>query len=163
MRPCLDHRHETPCDADCAACLEECTQPDVAELTTRVAQLEAELTVVTFERDQLVAERNAVRVYFGGTDVGNVLERQADPANLTGRRVTLEEVADRIYAQYPDRKIQAIKELRTAMSQPGGLSFGLKEAKDAIDAADMRLRKRMGQQTVYTDTYGNFTASRPKP
>jgi ribosomal protein L7/L12 len=129
---------------------------EIDELREKVAQLQAELTVVTFERDQLVNERNAVRVYFGGTDVGNVVEQQADPANLTGRTRSLEEVADRIYAQYPDRKIQAIKELRTVMSEPHGvISFGLREAKDAIDSAEWRHRKRMGMG-VATDMYGTY-------
>jgi ribosomal protein L7/L12 len=139
------------------------TQVRFFEMQARVAQLEAELTVVAFERDQLKAERDAVRVYFGGTKVGTVLEQQADPANLTGRVMTLEEAADEIFARYPDKKIQAIKELRSAWpddpSDPHR-PFGLKEAKDAIDAAQERYRRGNGM-SLSKDMFGSYIQRNP--
>lgn len=47
-----------------------------------------------------------------------------------------ESLADAIFAQYPDKKIMAIKELR------GKTGLGLKEAKDLIDAAEQRAAGR---------------------
>jgi ribosomal protein L7/L12 len=138
------------------------TQVRFFEMQARVAQLEAELTVVAFERDQLKAERDAVRVYFGGTKVGTVLEQQADPANLTGRVMTLEETADEIYARYPDRKIQAIKELRGVwiVDDRNTRTFGLKEAKDAIDAAEARYRRGNGM-SLSRDMFGSYIQRNP--
>jgi ribosomal protein L7/L12 len=138
------------------------TQVRFFEMQDRVAQLEAELTVVAFERDQLKAERDAVRVYFGGTKVGTVLEQQADPANLTGRVMTLEETADEIYARYPDKKIQAIKELRGVwiVDDRNTRTFGLKEAKDAIDAAEARYRRGNGM-SLSKDMFGSYIQRNP--
>jgi ribosomal protein L7/L12 len=138
------------------------TQVRFFEMQARVAQLEAELTVVAFERDQLKAERDAVRVYFGGTKVGTVLEQQADPANLTGRVMTLEETADEIYARYPDKKIQAIKELRGVwiVDDRNTRTFGLKEAKDAIDAAEARYRRGNGM-SLSRDMFGSYIQRNP--
>jgi ribosomal protein L7/L12 len=138
------------------------TQVRFFEMQARVAQLEAELTVVAFERDQLKAERDAVRVYFGGTKVGTVLEQQADPANLTGRVMTLEETADEIYARYPDKKIQAIKELRGVwiVDDRNTRTFGLKEAKDAIDAAEARYRRGNGM-SLSKDMFGSYIQRNP--
>jgi ribosomal protein L7/L12 len=138
------------------------TQVRFFEMQARVAQLEAELTVVAFERDQLKAERDAVRVYFGGTKVGTVLEQQADPANLTGRVMTLEETADEIYARYPDRKIQAIRELRGVwiVDDRNTRTFGLKEAKDAIDAAEARYRRGNGM-SLSKDMFGSYIQRNP--
>lgn len=130
------------------------SEVEIEDLRARVAQLEAELTVVTFERNQLQAERDAVRVYFGGTKVGDVLEAQSDPtSNFTDENIILSGIKN-IMSVFPDQPIRAIKALRErdniaeAWHRLGGTVnvpdlamgrtsyyFGLKEAKDIIDAA----------------------------
>lgn len=122
---------------------------EVEELRAQVAQLSAELTVVTFERDQLQAERNAVRVFFGGTSVGDAVERVVDPTNVSNRAMEVKEIAEILIELMPDKKIQAIKEMRTMTN------CGLKEAKDAIDDAEGRIRwgKRIYVGPAFKDAY----------
>jgi len=60
---------------------------------------------------------------------GTVAPADAPPAAVQG---SLAEMAGTIWAAHPDKKIQAIKELRERTG------LGLKEAKDAIDEAALR-------------------------
>lgn len=100
----------------------------------RCAELELENRVLRAERDMLLDQRHATQEWMAGMIHGSPI----DPANQAiDPNIVL---ADRLVEQYPNEKIQAIKELRTQSQTPGAMGggLGLKEAKNYIDAAYAR-------------------------
>jgi hypothetical protein len=104
----------------------------------RCADLELENRVLRAERDMLLLQREGTQEWLGALIHGSPI----DPMN--GSPDPNRVLADRLVEEYPDKKIQAIKELRTrsGTTGPDGGCLGLKQAKDYIDAAYARAEQR---------------------
>lgn len=102
----------------------------------RCLDLELEIIGLRAERDMLLRQRESTKEWLGKLIHGSPI----DPMN--GSPDPNRVLADRLVEEYPEKKIQAIKELRTRSANGNGECLGLKQAKDYIDAAYARAEQR---------------------
>jgi len=112
----------------------------------RCRELELEVAALRMERDMLLQQREGTQEWLGKLIHGSPIDPaygQPDP-NVV--------LADRLVEEFPDKKIMAIKELRSRSMTKGsyGDSLGLKEAKDYMDAAYKRKEDRERRQAMNT-------------
>jgi hypothetical protein len=107
---------------------------DVQELLRQLDDQELEIIALRFERDTLLAQRDATRAFLGDLLNGSPLD--------DSKKLTEYELAVQCVEAYPLQPITAIKELRsrsrgkfgTQLSGDSGeRHFSLKEAKDLVD------------------------------
>lgn len=103
----------------------------------REQELLLQIAALTAERDQLLQEKEGTRAWLGEWLTGSPIMEKVDPDRA------YKTLADALVQQYPDKKIQAIKEMRSRSTiiGPAGHGLGLKEAKDFIDQAHERARQ----------------------
>lgn len=95
----------------------------------RCSDLELENAVLRAERDMLLQQREATQQWLQDTLRGS-------PIDPGGNEATLRSKCEQLVHLFPDKKIQAIKELRT-WGAGNGWDMGLKMAKDWMDCSYM--------------------------